>query len=186
MARDMKGMKSTDFVEMINFINKYHAFALWLSDTEKAEAQKLYPNLDEYGFNIKYVDSCYDSRFKDVWSVSFRGMGRKVIFHTNNNLELPYDTLFDWVMAYLKKEWNPTEEQYKSIRTSESQDKIDLSRELRNNDIKKMALEKYPVLKIENTECIKFGDFNYAKRAGFIEGLHHALELIKTPKENKK
>ncbi len=174
----MKGMKSTEFVEMVNFVQKYHKFANWMSDEQKAEAQKLYPNLDEYGFNIKYIDSCYDSRFTDVWSVSFRGMGRKVNFHTNINLELPYDTLFDWIMAYLKREWQPTDEQYKSIRVPESDEKIDLSKELRGGDISRMAWEKYP---LDGSDI-----YLSNKRAGFIEGLHHALELINTPKQKKK
>ena len=115
----MKGMKSTEFVEMINFIQKHHKFALCLSGADVTERQALYPEMGEYGFNIKYIDSCYDSRFADIWSVSFRGMGRKVCFHTNINLPLLYTTLFDWVMAYLKGEWKPTDVELKAILINE-------------------------------------------------------------------
>lgn len=180
----MKGMKSTDFVEMVNFVQKYHKFALWMKDEDKVEAQKLYPNLDEYGFNIKYIDSCYDSRFKDVWSVSFRGMGHKVIFHTNTDLELPYDTLFDWVMAYLKKDWKPTEEEYKSLLVPESDEKYDLSKWLRGSEINQMAMEHFPI-KMETLPDGKDNDTNAQKRAGFIDGLHHALDLMRQKKKSK-
>lgn len=117
----MKGMKSAEFVEMVNFIQKYHKFALYMSDEEKKERNKLYPTMAEYGFNIKYIDSCYDSRFADMWSVSFRGLGAPdLCFHTNTNIILPqYPTLFDWVMAFLKSEWKPTASEWKSIRKDE-------------------------------------------------------------------
>jgi hypothetical protein len=114
--KHMRGMKSSEFIEMVNFVQKYHKFALCMSDVEVSEMQKLYPNMSEYcGLNIKYIDSCYDSRFSDIWSVSFRGMGHNVFFHTNTDLTLPYDSLFDWIMAYLKKEWIPTDIETKSI-----------------------------------------------------------------------
>lgn len=119
IRNNMKGMKSTEFVEMVNFIQKYHKFALCLSDTDKIERLALYPNISEYSFNIKYIDSCYDSRFADVWSVSFRGLGRKVCFHTNTNLPLLYTTLFEWVMAYLKGDWKPTDVEFKAIQINE-------------------------------------------------------------------
>lgn len=112
----MRGMTPAEFVEMINFIQKYHAFALCMHSTDVAEMKKLYPKMDEYGYNIKYTDSCYDSRGSDFWSVSFRGMGNDVCFHTNTNLPLPYNSLFDWVMAFLKKEWVPSKDEFKSIR----------------------------------------------------------------------
>lgn len=114
----MKGMKSSEYVEIVNFVQKHHKFALYLNDQERDEVKKLYPNL-EHGFNIKYIDSCYDSRFVDVWSVSFRGMGRNVCFHTNINLPLEYTTLFDWIMAYLKGEWKPTDVEFKAILINE-------------------------------------------------------------------
>lgn len=111
----MKGIKPDQFVEILAFIQRYHKFALWLDDKQKMELQNKHPNMTEHGFNIKYVDSIYDSRFGDIWQVSFRGMGINNYFHTNTDLKLPYDNLFDWVMAFLKKEWAPTKEQEKSI-----------------------------------------------------------------------
>ncbi len=112
----MKGINSTEFVDVLAFIQKYHKFALCQSDKEVSEMQTLYPKLKEYsGKNIKYVDSCYDSRFRDIWCVSFRGMGNDICFHTNTDLTLPYDNLFEWVMAYLKLEWVPTNKESESI-----------------------------------------------------------------------
>lgn len=123
MARDMKGMKPSEYNEVLGFIYKYHRFGRYLHDDELAEAKKLYPNLDQFGFNIKYVDNCFDSRFGDIWSVSFRGIN-KVTFHTNTDLELPYETLFDWIKAYLKKEWIPTKKERESIDSEEGKEKI--------------------------------------------------------------
>lgn len=114
--RDMKGMTPEQFCGVQEFVQEYHNFARCISEEEFKKVQVLYPNMNEYGFNIKYIDSIYDSRFRDVWSVTFRGMGREVRFHTNTDLKLEYTNLFDWVMAYLKLEWVPTEEEYKSIK----------------------------------------------------------------------
>ena len=115
MEREMKGMKSNEFAMVQDFVQKYHKFARCASDAEHAEAQKLYPKMDEYGKNIKYIDSVYDTRFADVWSVSFRGMGHNVNFNTNTELNLPFESLFDWIKAYLTYEWVPTEEELKAI-----------------------------------------------------------------------
>jgi hypothetical protein len=109
----MKGMSIEQYVEVVKFVQKHHKFAKWISDEERKQEIELYPNLSEHGFNIKYIDSCYDSRGFDIWSVKFRGFGG-IRFHTNfltalspkkDFDKIPFDNLFDWVMAYLKGEW---------------------------------------------------------------------------------
>lgn len=112
---EIKGMSGLKFNELLSFVQQYHSFALCMEKEEVEEMQRQFPHMEEYGFNIKYVDSVYDSRGSDIWSVSFRGMGNNVNFNTNTTLNLPYETLFDWIMAYLKKEWQPTKEEVKHI-----------------------------------------------------------------------
>jgi len=113
--KEIKGMNPLEVVEMTNFIQKYHKFAGWLSKEQLIELKKIHPKMNEYGFNIKYIDTIYDSRFGDIWSVSFRGLGTNVCFNTNTDLELPYETLSNWIMAYLTNEWIPTPKEEKSI-----------------------------------------------------------------------
>ena len=111
----MKGIKIDKFAELTNFIQKYHKFALCLPKEDFSELTKVYPKMDEYGFNIKYVDSIYDSRDSCFWHISFRGIGNNLCFHTNTNLPVKYDNLYDWIMAYLTGEWKPTKEELKSL-----------------------------------------------------------------------
>lgn len=99
----MKGLNSKEFIEIVNFVQKYHKFG-YVSDNLKVD------NKDWY-LCIKYIDNCYDTRTNDIWSVGFRGMGKDISFRTNtlvglNNINVPFDNLYDWVMAYLKGEWN--------------------------------------------------------------------------------
>lgn len=110
----MKGMSIEQYAEIVKFVQKHHKFAKWISDEERKIEVELYPNLLEYGFNIKYIDSCYDSRGFDIWLIKFRGF-RGICFQTNFLIALhpkkdfdkiPFDNLFDWVMAYLKGDWN--------------------------------------------------------------------------------
>ena len=111
----MKGIKIDKFVELTEFIQKYHRFALRLSDQQLAELHKIYPNMNDHGFNIKYIDSIYDSRDASFWHISFRGLGNNVCFHTNTDLSVEYDSLYDWILAYLTGDWKPTKEELESI-----------------------------------------------------------------------
>ena len=119
MIREMKGISPTQFAKVLAFVQKYHSFARWASDKEVAEVQALYPKMGEFGFNIKYVRSCYDSRFKDIWSVTFSGMGGSLNFNTNTKLDLPFETLEEWISAYLKSEWTPTKEELETLKVKE-------------------------------------------------------------------
>lgn len=108
----MKGLTPQQYIEVLDFIQKYHNFAHCPSDEFTDKAKELYPNIEEYGFNIKYIDSIYDTRFGDIWSISFRGF-KYIRFSTNHFNELlnpkpnsfKFDSLYDWVMAYLKGDW---------------------------------------------------------------------------------
>ena len=59
----------SEYNQVLEFVQKHHKFALFLSEEEKAKRKEEFPHLDEFGFNIKYVDSSYDSRFGDIWKV---------------------------------------------------------------------------------------------------------------------
>lgn len=95
----MKGLTPQQLIDITAFIQKHHKFGL-VRDEDQYNGKM--------GYCIKYIDACYDSREGDYWSVAFRGMGR-ICFHTNAFLidELPFTNLYDWVMAFLKYEWEP-------------------------------------------------------------------------------
>ena len=71
-----------------------------------------------YSKRVEQLDSVYDTRDACIWLISFRGMGNHVRFATNSIIgafakeellnSVPYDNLYDWVMAYLKREWKIT------------------------------------------------------------------------------
>lgn len=73
---------------------------------------ELYPKM------VEQTNSIYDTRDACIWLVSFRGMGHNVRFATNSIIgafakeellnAVPFDNLYDWVMAYLKREWKIT------------------------------------------------------------------------------
>ncbi len=99
----MQGLAPLQLVEITEFIQKHHAFGY------VKEENQIKGNL---GFHIKYIDATYDSRQGDYWALSFRGFG-KITFTTNAFLfgskpeAFPYDSLYDWVMAFLNYEWSP-------------------------------------------------------------------------------
>jgi len=83
----MKGLTPEQYVSVLQFVQKYHKFALWMSGEDKSQMNKEFPNLSKwkgYGMGIKYIDSCYDSRTGDIWSITFRvHSAYKYSFHTN-------------------------------------------------------------------------------------------------------
>lgn len=105
----LNGMSLDQFKEVVQFVQEHHKFARWLSEDERTIEKIKFPNLPEYGFNIKYIDSCYDSRDSTICSISFRGMGNDLVFRTNHYTGIDnipatfnYANLYDWVMDYLK------------------------------------------------------------------------------------
>ena len=102
----MKGMTIEQYKEMLDFIQKFHRFG-YVKDKDRIKIKG-----EDFQLHIKYVDSCYDSRFSEIWLVKFRGFGNDLCFATNHfagsNAAPDYfkfDNLFDWVMAFLKGEW---------------------------------------------------------------------------------
>ena len=113
----MRGMTTNELSIVLSFIQEHHSFALWKDEESVAETKKQYPNMDdgmaEHGMCIKYVDMCYDSRDASVWNIKFRGIGNDFLFSVNHFSMLnekpehfKFDSLFDWVMAYLRCEWH--------------------------------------------------------------------------------
>ena len=123
----MKSLTLEQYVEIVKFSQKYHAFASYKTEEEGKEISKLYPKLDRFGFGIKYIDSCYDSRGEgydypndqgSIWSITFR-QGRWGIRFSCNHFQTiinpepkqwKYDNLYDLCMDYLKGEFIPKEE----------------------------------------------------------------------------
>lgn len=89
----MKGLTPLQLVEITEFVQKHHHFGY-------VHKENQLPGM-EYGYCIKYIDACYDSRMGDYWSISFRGMG-KINFNTNNCYFKQFDNMHELVMSYLK------------------------------------------------------------------------------------
>lgn len=100
----MKGMSIDQFKEVVEFSQTFHPFGRIRTKEQKELIQGEFPNMGKYGMNIKYIESCYDSRTKTVWSVTFRGMGTEVNLRTTENFD--YENLYDLCMDYLKGEYN--------------------------------------------------------------------------------
>lgn len=106
-------MTIEQFSEVVKFVQKHHAFAIWKNDDLLKEEKEKFPKMNEYGLCIKYVDCTYDSRESDVWVVKLRGMGNDIAFSTNHFTGInpapkyfKFGNLYDWIMAYLKGEWH--------------------------------------------------------------------------------
>lgn len=97
----MKGLTPQQLVEITEFIQRHHNFG-YVRDEDRYQGHE--------GWCIKYIDATYDSLEGDYWAISFRGMG-EIFFSTNCGLRIttdfPYNNLFDWIMAFLKYEWEP-------------------------------------------------------------------------------
>lgn len=108
----MKGMSVAELDQVIQFVKKHHNFG-YVPDENRMKIQ--YPcdeKGDDFQLHIKYVDFCYDSRFNDIWLIKFRGF-TNLCFATNHFNAInpkpsyfPYNTLFEWVMGFLKAEWH--------------------------------------------------------------------------------
>ena len=58
----MKGLTNDEFKTIVDFVQQYHRFAHYISVEEHVEVMKTYLNMDRIRLNIKYIDSCYDTR----------------------------------------------------------------------------------------------------------------------------
>ena len=92
------GLTLDQFKEIIEFAQTYHEFGRYYDEIERAGIKMLYPKLKT--IPIKYIDCCYDSRGRDIWSITFRGWGTDRTFVAEQS-ETP---LFDRIMQYLKGE----------------------------------------------------------------------------------
>lgn len=103
-------MTPEQYLEILQIVQKHHRFG-WVNSEDR---------ITEHSFHIKYIDSVYDSRTGDIWSITFRGLGPEISFSTNMFVmgieipsDFPYNNLYDFVKAYLKGEFTPTEKYYK-------------------------------------------------------------------------
>lgn len=114
------GMSLSQFQEIVTFSQTHHPF--YKANLYQLKSLlKQYNGLPEYGYSFKYIDSCYDSRYSCVWSISFRGF-RTITFTSNllsNYLDkdnsFAYTSLYEWVMAFLKGEWKEDDIHYNGI-----------------------------------------------------------------------
>lgn len=108
----MTGLTIQQYAEIIMFVQKHHAFGGVHQEDRIVKSEN---NLTTEQYNIKYIDSTYDSRTQTVWSVSFRGFVN-LQFRTNHFMshdkkpdDFKFIALYDWIMAFLKGEWKPSE-----------------------------------------------------------------------------
>jgi len=97
---------SEQLKQIQDFVQKYHAFGYYPTEEEKAEAKKLFPNMPEFGYNIKYIDTCYDTRDASIWQITFRGIAT-IYFSDHSREEFKkecgrYSNDFDMIMGFLK------------------------------------------------------------------------------------
>lgn len=121
----MRGLSLGEYVTVVEFMQKYHSFALLMSPEDIKERNKKFFQMqgafNNYGMNFKYVDAVYDSRDQTVWCITFRKGNDGIRFTTNHfaSIEQPknwkYNSLFDLCMAFLKGEFKPTKEFYVSL-----------------------------------------------------------------------
>lgn len=100
----MKGISPEQYVEILKFVQDHCRFG-YIPKSKYINAPQM----------IKYVDCTYDSRFGDIWIITFRGSNVTLATNHFNSLNpLPkdwkYENLYDWVMAYLKGEWEASKE----------------------------------------------------------------------------
>ena len=96
----MKGLTHEQLQEVVDFVQKHHAFA-YIKDEDRING--------ELGYHIKYIDACYDSRDRSFWSIRFRGLGRNIELNTNNT-PAEFSYFRDFIMAYLNYKWEISED----------------------------------------------------------------------------
>jgi hypothetical protein len=63
----MRGLTIEEYKDILDFVQENHRFALYIDQSKRAERKLKFPNLpSDYGFGIKYIDCCYDSRDKSI------------------------------------------------------------------------------------------------------------------------
>lgn len=112
----MRGIKPTEYIEILNFIQIYHKFTGHRSNEMREHVKETYPKMNsDYGLNIKYVETSYDSRFAEIWRMTFRCLNGELDFRTNIFAEKPaftewkYNSVYELVMAFLKGELSEEE-----------------------------------------------------------------------------
>lgn len=104
----MRGLNRTEYDVILTMVQKHHAFG------------RIIPQIDRItpvSYGIKYVETIWDCRFNDIYSITFRSGGIGVRLSTNHYNEANpapndflYETLFNWCKAYLRGEFRPTDE----------------------------------------------------------------------------
>lgn len=102
----MRGMTIDEYAIITAFIQKHHKFG-WVDKADRIQRKG-----EDHMLMIKYVDSCYDSRDKTIWCITIRQGIDGFRFSTNHFAVsgtpdyFKFNSLFDWVMAYLDGNWN--------------------------------------------------------------------------------
>lgn len=109
----MRGMTPQELENVRAFVMKHHRFPY----TPK---ENRLPGM-EYGFGIKYIDVCFDSRDQTYWAITFRPDG--ICFRANHFTALnpppkgwKYSSVYDLTMAFLNGEFKPKDEFFRDPR----------------------------------------------------------------------
>jgi hypothetical protein len=146
------GMNNDQFKAVINFVRNYHQFGSWRSGKNRKLDKEKYPNLKEFGYSIKYVDTCYDSRTNTIWSITFRQGTNGINFRTNLFTDkdpewFEFDTLYDLCMAYLTGEFKPEHDIFQHKASSD----IDEGFYIAKNNFGTLGEPALPTLLVEGT-----------------------------------
>jgi len=113
----LKGLSLKQYFKIVEFVQNCHAFGMYLTEEELKKLNKKYPNkISNFKLSIKYIDNCYDTRDKTIWSITFRIGSRGIKFSTNHfaGTNIPtdwkYDNLFDLCMDYLNGKFEPSDD----------------------------------------------------------------------------
>ena len=95
----MRGFSTLEYIHVMNMVRQYHSFGRLHTTIDENHIKEKYPN---YKFlNIKYVDTCFDTRTNSIWNITFRNGGVKYNFSTTYERK-DYENLFDLVMSFLE------------------------------------------------------------------------------------
>lgn len=101
----MRPLTFEEYKLILEFIDRHHRFG------HVRMEDRLLVGVERFHLNIKYIDVCYDTRCRGIWSISFRNGGMHVRFTSNHfnsihpaGANWKYTSLYEWVMDFLKGE----------------------------------------------------------------------------------
>lgn len=99
----MLGLTVEQYQSIVSFVNKHFASGKYYKPEDRTKNREF--------FRVVYIESSYDIRDSCIWNVRFVNGANYLMFATNivtpldNSIALPFNNLYDWIMAYLTGQW---------------------------------------------------------------------------------